>query len=139
MISPELVNAQLLRVLDAPGFQNSATLTRFLKFIVTETLAGHETELKEYIIALNVLSKRTDFDPHIDPIVRIHAGRLRRTLNEYYSEAGRNDGVIISIPKGAYVPVFSLKSITLQHINGTVQQDFQPGFRIWFSPCILLR
>lgn len=108
-LNPELVNAQLARILMAEPFQNSGTLSRFLKFIVEETLAGHESELKEYIIALKVLSKRTDFNPQSDPIVRIHAGRLRRALNEYFLEAGKDDQLIISIPKGAYVPTFSIR------------------------------
>jgi TolB-like protein/Tfp pilus assembly protein PilF len=101
------VKTQLTRVLQAPAFRNSITLSRFLQFIVEETLAGHETELKEYTIALKVLSKKQDFNPQVDPIIRIHAGRLRRALNEYYLVEGKNDRLVISIPKGAYVPVFT--------------------------------
>lgn len=109
-ISPEIIGAQLLKILKAPAFQNSVTLSRFLQFIVEQTLSGHETELKEYTIAVKVLSKRPDFNPQSDPIVRIHAGRLRRSLNEYYLEEGKEDELVISIPKGAYVPLFSSRS-----------------------------
>lgn len=101
------IQSQLLRIFEAPVFQNSITLSRFLRFIVEETLTGHEAELKEYTIALKVLSKKADFNPQFDPIVRIHAGRLRRSLNEYYLNEGKNDRLIISIPKGAYVPLFT--------------------------------
>lgn len=106
-ISPALIMAQVSHMLSADTFLQSGTLSRFLKFIVEETLAGRESELKEYTIAVKVLSKRPDFNPQNDPIVRIHAGRLRRLLSEYYHEAGKHDAVVISIPKGAYVPVFS--------------------------------
>jgi TolB-like protein len=102
-----VIQAQLSKVLQSPLFQQSLTLSRFLQFVVEETLAGRESELKEYVIALSVLSKRPDFNPQTDPIVRIHAGRLRRCLTEYYLQEGRHDELVISIPKGAYVPQFN--------------------------------
>ncbi len=98
---------QLERILSAEVFINSNALSRFLRFVVEETLAGNATQLKEYTIGINVLSKTSRFSPKVDPIVRIHAGRLRRALYEYYATGGKNDPVVISIPKGSYVPVFS--------------------------------
>lgn len=100
------IQSQLSRMLEAEVFQNSLTLGRFLQFIVEETLAGHETQLKEYTIALKLYAKKPDFNPQVDPIIRIHAWRLRRTLHQYYLQDGKNDDVIIEIPKGAYIPVF---------------------------------
>jgi adenylate cyclase len=38
--------------------------------------------------------------------VRILAGRLRRALAQYYQERGKNDAVLIEVPRGAYVPGF---------------------------------
>ncbi|MBZ5857619.1 tetratricopeptide repeat protein [Flavihumibacter profundi] len=106
-INPAMVNEQLSQILSSETFQSSTILSRFLKFIVEETLAGNEAALKEYTIALKVLSKRPDFNPQLDPIVRIHAGRLRRSLREYYNNAGQSDTLIISMPRGSYVPAFS--------------------------------
>jgi TolB-like protein/Tfp pilus assembly protein PilF len=113
-IDTTLLSAQLSAILLTAAFQNSNVLSRFIRFIVEETLAGHETELKEYTIAVKVLSKRTDFNPQLDPIVRIHAGRLRRALHEYYLEAGKDDPIIISIPKGTYVPAFAIRSTPVE-------------------------
>jgi tetratricopeptide (TPR) repeat protein len=42
----------------------------------------------------------------VDPIVRIQAGRLRRSLERYYLLAGRREPVHIELPKGGYAPVF---------------------------------
>ncbi len=39
--------------------------------------------------------------------MRVEAGRLRRLLHNYYLGPGRNDPLIISVPKGAYVPSFA--------------------------------
>ena len=43
----------------------------------------------------------------LDPIVRIQAGRLRRSLERYYLLAGEGDPIRIELPKGTYVPTFS--------------------------------
>lgn len=89
---------------------NSSVLTQFLNFVVSETLAGRSDSLKEYTIGVQALKKDADFNPQIDSIVRIHAGRLRRALKEYYYELGQNDPIIIDIPKGSYTPLFTFKS-----------------------------
>jgi len=53
-----------------------------------------------------VYGRAETFDPQVDPIVRVEAGRLRRALEHYYLTAGKNDPVHIKIPKGGYVPTF---------------------------------
>jgi TolB-like protein/Tfp pilus assembly protein PilF len=106
---------QLNRILLFPTFNNSPVLSGFIKFIVSETLAGRGHLLKEYTIGTNVLSKKASYETQADASVRIHAGRLRRALYEYYNGPGRNDGILISVPKGAYVPKFEAI------IPGTVQ------------------
>jgi tetratricopeptide (TPR) repeat protein len=52
-----------------------------------------------------VFGRRKDFDPTVDPIVRIQAGRLRRSLERYYLLEGAADSVRIELPRGRYVPV----------------------------------
>ena len=101
---------QLKRILSTPAFNNSPVLSRFLEFIVDETVAGKEQGIKEYTIGIHVLARRNDFNPQLDAIVRTHAGRLRRALKEYYHDKGKNDQIWIEIPKGSYVPVFQLQN-----------------------------
>lgn len=110
-INPDEIQQQLDKLLNAPSFRHSATLSRFLKFIVEKSLTGASAQLKEYTIALHALGKKADFNPQTDPIVRIHAGRLRRALHAYYLNEGSADPVIISIPKGTYIPSFSGRDI----------------------------
>ena len=45
-----------------------------------------------------------NFDPAVDPIVRIEAARLRDKLREYYDTEGQSDAVRIDLPKGSYTP-----------------------------------
>ncbi|MFC5195879.1 hypothetical protein ACFPH8_11100 [Bizionia hallyeonensis] len=97
---------ELNHILSSPLFSRSVVLTNFLKFIVEETLNGKTEGLKEYTIAVNALGKPSDFNPQIDAIVRIHAGRLRRLLKEYYDDLGKFDTIKIEVVKGTYVPIF---------------------------------
>src|ERR1700743_1682022 len=111
------VNAQVQRIFNHPTFSNSPTLSRFLEFIVSETVLNRNQHIKEYSIAVNVLHRPADFNPHEDAVVRIHAGRLRRALNEYYYTMGINDPIVIYIPKGSYVPQFD--TAKKEHPNTT--------------------
>ena len=102
----EQIREQLGKILSTDIFETSVVLSHFLKFIVEETLAGRERELKEYTIGIKALSKKSGFNPQTDPVVRIHAGRLRRSLHEYYNNQGKSDNILIAIPKGTYIPEF---------------------------------
>jgi TolB-like protein len=102
---------QLDRVLASTNFVHSSVLAKFLKHIVHETLDGRGHELKEYTIGVAALKKDADFNPQIDSIVRIHAGRLRRALRDYYQTEGANDPIAILIPKGSYIPIFEINAI----------------------------
>src|SRR5450755_968954 len=101
----EIVKARICldRILASPCFVQSERQQRFLKFIVTETLAGHSDRLKGYTIAIEVFDRDVSFDPAIDAIVRVEAARLRAKLREYYDREGRTDPVRFELPKGAYV------------------------------------
>jgi adenylate cyclase len=106
LFSENLIHEQLQKIFLCPAFSVSEILRRFLTYITQETLAGRSNTIKEYTIAVQVLKKPSSFKPQHDAIVRIHAGRLRRALNYYYKEAGSEDNIEISVPKGSYIPVF---------------------------------
>ena len=104
-----IVRAELDRILASLVFANSPRMSRFLKFVVEETLAGNGDRIKEYVVALEVFDKSRDFDPQTDSSVRTEAGKLRARLNRYYDGDGHEDPLVISIPKGSYVPVFDAR------------------------------
>lgn len=107
-IPPRLIDEALKCVLASRRFRASARKRRFLQFIVLQTLAGQAHRIKAYTIAVDVFDRDADFDPLIDPVVRIHAGRIRHCLEQYYLNEGAADAVRITIPKGCYVPHFTL-------------------------------
>lgn len=100
------VQGELERIIGSLAFETSERNRRFLRHVVEETLAGRADRIKGYSVATAVFERDDDFDPQLDPIVRIEAGRLRRALQHYYLTAGRHDPVRILIPKGSYVPTF---------------------------------
>lgn len=103
-----IIRASLARVLESDAFRAAPQLSAFLGFVVESVLAGRGAELKGYTIAVEAFGRPADFDPQADPIVRVEAGRLRRTLAQYYAGEGAGDDVRITMPVGAYVPVFEL-------------------------------
>ncbi|PWC52648.1 tetratricopeptide repeat protein [Azospirillum sp. TSO22-1] len=108
-IPPKLIEDALERVLASRGFRGSTRKRRFLKFVVEETQAGHADRIKAFTIAMDVFDRDANFDPLLDPVVRIQAGRIRRCLEQYYLTEGALDRIQITIPKGGYVPRFIVK------------------------------
>ncbi|MBI2686891.1 MAG: hypothetical protein HYX27_11290 [Acidobacteria bacterium] len=74
-------------------------LLQFLAKVATEEPGHH---VKEYEIATQVLGRAPDFDSRVDSTVRVHIGRLRAKLAEYYLTMGASDAVQVKIPKGTY-------------------------------------
>jgi TolB-like protein/Tfp pilus assembly protein PilF len=107
------VREQLERILASTTFKQVDRLKRFLSFIVLESISGRSTELKEYVIGVHVFGKEPSFDPRTDPIVRVQARRLRAKLVRYYQEDGRDDAVVIDLPKGGYAPVFKPRQMSV--------------------------
>src|SRR5215813_2782725 len=110
-ISSELVRTQLQRIVACQEFDASDRNRRFLQYVVEETLGGQTDRIKAYTIATSVFGRDATFDPQADPIIRIEASRLRRSLERYYLTAGKNDPIRIEIPKGHYVPTFGRAEI----------------------------
>ncbi|HZS05128.1 MAG TPA: hypothetical protein VFD58_09865 [Blastocatellia bacterium] len=103
---------QLDRVLQGRTLHGSENLRAFLRFVALRAIDNDESQLKEYVIATEVFGRGNDFDPKIDSVVRVQAGRLRVKLQEYYATEGKADRILIDLPKGQYTPVFSYTQIT---------------------------
>ena len=103
------VTAQLDRIVNGPPLASSPSLCRFLRYVVEETLNGRSGSLKEYSLGVVVFDRGDEFDPRLDPIVRVQARNLRVRLGQYYAGPGAGDPVVIELPKRTYVPVFHFR------------------------------
>ncbi len=97
---------QLEKILSSTALASSPSLSRFLRYIVEETLAGRHAAIREYTLGVHVFDRGADFNPRLDPIVRVQARNLRARMAKYYEGPGAEDPVRIELPKGTYVPVF---------------------------------
>ncbi|HTS62819.1 MAG TPA: hypothetical protein VMH28_12405 [Candidatus Acidoferrales bacterium] len=113
------INEQLERILNTPPLVSSPSLSRFLRYVVEETAAGRGATIKEYTLGLNVFDRGEEFNPRLDPIVRVQARNLRARLDKYYENTGAEDPIRIELPKGTYVPVFHFRSSATVSENGT--------------------
>jgi adenylate cyclase len=100
------IRAQLERIIASAMFDASLRNRAFLRYVVDQTLAGQANYIKGYSVAQEVFQRDVNFDPQLDPVVRIEARRLRRSLELYYLTVGKLDPVRIDLPKGGYVPTF---------------------------------
>ncbi len=107
-LSADAIRAQMEKVLTSSELRQSRRMQDFLRFIVSETLAGREDRLKEFSIAVEVFGRESSFDPKTSSIVRVEASRLRRRLREYSLAAGKGDQIHIGLPPGTYTPTFTL-------------------------------
>ncbi|MDB5376173.1 MAG: hypothetical protein JWR00_619 [Rubritepida sp.] len=107
-VAPDAAREQLRRILDASDFDASERNRNFLSYVVEEALEGRSARIKAYTIATSVFRRDASFDPQLDSIVRIEAGRIRRSLEHYYLMAGAKDPILITLPRGSYVPVFEV-------------------------------
>jgi len=117
--SADTIRLHLRRILNSPAFEATDAQKSFLRFVVEKVLSGQTSEIKGYTVATQVFGRRDDFDQATDPVVSIHANKLRRALERYYLLAGRKDPIRIDMPKGTYVPTFSHRIVKETKTNLT--------------------
>jgi len=97
------MRAELDRILSSAEFRGSERRVRLLTYLVEKAIAGEP--VKEYAIGVDVFEKPTDYDPRIDPSVRVEMGRVRVKLADYYAGEGGANGQRIEFPKRSYTPI----------------------------------
>jgi hypothetical protein len=110
---------QIEKLVSSHVLHGSESLCKLLRYLARHALDHPGTPIKEYQIATEVFGRSDDFDPQLDSMVRVQAGRLRAKLAEYYSSNGADDAVIVDLPKGTYVVAFHHRATASNpHLNG---------------------
>lgn len=94
--------AQVDRILESDTFHSSLVLRRLLRFLADKAFSGQADQLNEYSIGVDGFGKPPTYDPRQDASVRLHIGRIRQKLGEYYRNEGKDDPVVIELPKGRF-------------------------------------
>src|SRR5271155_454467 len=99
----ELLLEQINRLGGSHALHGSESLCKLLRYLAKHAVDHPGTPIKEFQIATEVFGRSPDFDPQLDSMVRVQAGRLRSKLTEYYSSDGLEDLIVVELPKGTYV------------------------------------
>jgi len=97
---------QIEKLLASHSLHGSESLCKLLRYLANHSLEHPGASPKEYQIATEVFGRQQDFDPHVDSMVRVQAGRLRTKLAEYYASEGADDQIMVELPKGTYALTF---------------------------------
>ncbi len=94
------------RVTESVTFQKSLRLREFLLYVCQKTIENRTDEIREQMVGHRVFGRRPDYNPSEDNIVRVEARQLRKRLDSYFLTEGAGESIVITIPKGSYVPRF---------------------------------
>lgn len=104
--TPIDVREQLERILSSRTFRAAEGQKALLRYVVEAAVQGRGAELKEYSVGVEAFHRGESFDPRQDTIVRTEARNVRMRLARYYEEEGKDDSIVIHLPKGGYAPAF---------------------------------
>jgi hypothetical protein len=102
--------AAIERLVAGHSLHGSESLCKLLRYLAKQAIEHPGAQVKEYQIATEVLGRQANFDPQLDSMVRVQAGRLRTKLMEYYSTEGVSDPYVVELPKGSYALGFHERS-----------------------------
>lgn len=131
MSEHELLLKQVEKVANSGVLHGSESLRKLLRYLAHHAIEHPGTPLKEYQIATEELGRPADFDPAVDSMVRVQAGRLRAKLADYYAGEGADDIVRIELAKGAYALSFHHRQPGESHpeVERVVEHEAQAAAR----------
>jgi hypothetical protein len=99
------------RIASSQQFEHSDRLRELLLYISRRSLEEPGARIHENEIGCGVFARPAGFDTGGDTIVRVHASRLRRRLEQYFNAEGKDESIIVTIPKGGYNVVWQEREV----------------------------
>ncbi len=127
-------SAQVERILHSDTLRTSGVLRRLLRYLADKAFSGEADQLKEYTIGVDAFGKPPTYDPRQDAIVRLQVGRLRQKLGEYYRTEGKDDPVVLDLPKGRFKLKWEVRpTVPAAHSHEVIEvkQDGVQNTRHW--------
>lgn len=106
-VSEKDAKVELDRLLSDARFRVTDRHKEILKYLSKLHFQRVEGGAKAYSIAIDVLGRPCNFEPSLDPIVRIEMSRLRSALDDYYNAFGHESAVWLQLPRGRYLVRFT--------------------------------
>ena len=120
-VEPRLLEVE--KLINSHTLHGSESLCKLLRYLADHAIKHPGSTLKEYQIATEVFGRPADFDPHLDSLVRVQAGRLRAKLAEYYGSEGSDDPIVVEMPKGTYNLAFHQATPAAKAIVQSAQES----------------
>src|ERR1700733_1503468 len=107
----EANQTQVQHIIQSKAFRTSEDHRNLLQYLAEKSLSGTAGNLKEYTVGLDVFAQPSSYDPRQESVVRMHVGRLRQKLAEYYRSEGVDDPILVDVPKGGFKVTFEMREI----------------------------
>jgi hypothetical protein len=98
------------RVASSSAFERSPRLRAFFLHVCRCALDNKPEAATEHQVGICVYDRPPSYNPNEDNIVRSQARLLRMKLEHYFANEGKDEAIVITIPKGRYLPVFETRS-----------------------------
>jgi hypothetical protein len=103
------------RVVSSDVICKSARLRELFLYLCHRVLDESADHINELELGHHVFGKPQFYDTAADNTVRVHASTLRKRLVEYFQTQGRDEPVIIEVPRGNYAPVFKTRDLPVTY------------------------
>src|ERR1700679_2269819 len=110
----------------SPHLKASLRLQEFLFYISECAIREVPGEATEQQIGIHVFHRNPGYNSSEDSIVRTHARLLRQKLAAYFANEGSQEEIIVDVPKGHYLPVFTIRSEQLAVASPPHEESLQP-------------
>lgn len=128
----------LQRVAASPSLRRASRLQELLLFSGRAALREGCTHISEQEIGARIFGRPPDYDTSADNIVRTNMSDLRKRIASYFEREGASEPILMEIPRGSYLPVFTLRpehtepapESTPAHPADTVRTE-EPAHRKW--------
>ncbi|MGC4055521.1 MAG: hypothetical protein QM757_42390 [Paludibaculum sp.] len=84
----------------------------------------------DHEIGVEVFQRPADYDSAQDTLVRVQASQLRKRLERYFGDEGRDEPMILEIAKGTYEPLLRERAATAPAMT-EVAPAWRPGRERW--------
>jgi hypothetical protein len=108
----EQCRALVERVASSVELRRASRLRAFLLYVCDQTLNHGATVIHEQEIGAAVFERPDGYDTSIDNIVRVNATELRKRLEHFFAEEGRNEELMLEIQRGTYTPTFHKRPVS---------------------------
>ena len=109
------IQAYLSKILQSSEFQNSTKYQKLLEYLVNSTLEGKVP--KEITISIELFGIEMKDDTLGETNTRVYIHNVRKKLDSYYINEGKNDKIQFKIPKGRYKVEFVNEKILGDYLN----------------------